>query len=66
MSDEDFIIALFQLFVKFHHGAKGHKFQSLPRRSEAVVGVLLMMSMYNRIAFEVGGVNLTLEVTVRS
>ena len=63
LRDEDFVIALFQLFVEFHNGTKGHKFKSLPRRREAVVGILLMMAVYDRISFEVGGVDLTLEVT---
>ena len=62
MGDEDFVFTLFKLLVEFHHGTKGHKFESLPRRCEAVVRVSLMMAMYHRIAFEVRGIALALEV----
>lgn len=67
MGDEDFIIALFQLLVEFHYGPEGHKFESLPRRSEAVVGIVLVVSMDNRIALEVRGIDFMLELaSVRS
>ena len=62
MGDEDFIIALLQLLVEFHHGSESHKFESFPRRSEAVVGIILVVSMYNRIALEIRGIDFTLEL----
>ena len=62
MGDEDFIIALLQLLIEFHHGSEGHKFESFPRRSEAVVGIILVVSMDNRITFEVRGIDFTLEL----
>ena len=62
MGDEDFIIALFQLLVEFHHGSECHKFESLPRRSEAVIGIVLVVSMDNRIALEVGCIDFTFEL----
>lgn len=62
MGNEDFVFTLFKLLVEFHYSSKGHKFKSLPRRSKAVVGVTLMMAMDYRIALEIRGIDLALEV----
>lgn len=62
MSDKDFIISIFQLLIKFHYGSKGHKFESLPRWSEAVVGIGQMVSMDNRIAFEIASIDFAFEI----
>ena len=57
MGDKDFVVTPL-LLVEFHYGTKGHKFESLPRWGEAVVGISLMMAVYHRVAFEIRGVNL--------
>ena len=62
LSDKDFIIAFFQLLIQLHYSTECHKFKGFPRGREAVVGILLMVSLNDRIALEVGGVNFIFKI----
>ncbi len=62
MSYVDFVVRLFQLLVKFHHGSKCHEFESLPGWRKTVVWIFLVVAMDDRITFEIRGVYLLFKV----
>lgn len=62
LSDKDFIIAFFELLIQLHNSTECHKLECFPRGREAVIRILLMVALNDRIALEVGGVNFIFKI----